>query len=204
MTAPPRAHDPGKVIRGVGDEAAGSRRGVFIDRDGTLIREKDYLDDPAGIDLVPGAVEAIRSLRAAGLAIVVITNQSGIARGLYGEEDYLAVARRLDEILNDARAPADGTYYCPHHPRFTGPCPCRKPGTGMYREAAQDLDLILQGSYYIGDRAKDTVPALTLGGTGILVRTGYGRDEEEQVPGGVLVVDDLPAAARWILEREAG
>lgn len=197
-------HDPGKTIRGVGDEAVGSRRAAFVDRDGTLIQEKEYLADPEGIRLVPGAVEALRSLREAGLAIVVVTNQSGIARGLYAEEDYRAVARRLDRILEEAGVAPDGTYYCPHHPRFTGPCPCRKPGTGMYREAAEDLDLALQGSYYIGDRVKDTVPARVLRGNGILVRTGFGRDEEADAREDVVVVDDLPAAARLIAGRETG
>lgn len=193
-----------EVVRGVGDEARGRRRAAFVDRDGTLIQEKEYLADPEGVRLVPGAAGAIRSLRRLGLAVVVVTNQSGIARGLYGEEDYRAVARRLDRVLEEAGAPVDGTYYCPHHPELTGPCPCRKPGTGMYRQAARDLDLVLEGSYYIGDRLKDAVPALALGGTGILVRTGYGDEEERGAPDGVLVVADLPAAARLIGDLESG
>lgn len=202
--APRATHDAGKVVRGVGDEATGSRRAVFIDRDGTLIQEKEYLADPEGVQLVAGAVEALRRLRGLGLAVVVVTNQSGIARGLYEEDDYRAVARRLARILDDAGVLPDGTYYCPHHPSFTGPCPCRKPGTGMYREAARDLDLMLQGSYYVGDRVKDTVPARVLRGTGILVRTGFGGEEETDAPADVLVVDHLPAAADLITRREAG
>lgn len=175
-----------------------------MDRDGTLIQEKEYLADPEGVRLVPGVAEAIRIFRELELAVVVVTNQSGIARGLYDEDDYRAVARRLDRVLDETGVPVDGTYYCPHHPEHTGPCPCRKPGTGMYRQAARELGLTLEGSYYIGDRVKDALPALALGGTGILVRTGYGGEEESRAPEEVLVVDDLRAAGHLIRARESG
>lgn len=180
------------------------RRAVFLDRDGTLVKERSYLADPEGVELVEGAPGAIRSFRALGLAVVVVTNQSGIARGLYSEADYEAVARRLDRILEAEGAPVDGTYHCPHHPEYTGPCPCRKPGTGMYRTAARELGVVLEGSYYVGDRGKDVLPALALRGTGILVRTGYGKEQEEEVHHKTRVADDLPAAARLIVELEAG
>jgi D-glycero-D-manno-heptose 1,7-bisphosphate phosphatase len=172
---------------------------VFIDRDGTLIVEREYLSDPEGVTFVPGAEGAVRRLRDQGFAVVVVTNQSGIARGLYTEEAYHAVARRLDELLTLASAPVDATYYCPHHPDFTGPCECRKPGTGMYRAAARDLGLDLADSFYVGDRLKDVLPAQELGGRGILVRTGYGREEEARLPHGAHVADDLPQAVEWIL-----
>lgn len=176
----------------------GLRRAVFLDRDGTLIVEREYLADPEGVAFVPGAEEAIRRLREAGLVVVVVTNQSGIARGLYTEEAYHAVAQRLDELLARASAPVDATYYCPHHPDLTGPCDCRKPSTGMYRAAARDLGLDLACSFYVGDRLKDVLPALELGGKGILVRTGYGREEEKALPAGAEVVDDLTAAVELI------
>jgi D-glycero-D-manno-heptose 1,7-bisphosphate phosphatase len=169
-----------------------------LDRDGTVIVEREYLADPQGVAFVPGAEEAIRRLTEAGLVVVVVTNQSGIARGLYTEEDYHSVARRLDELLARASAPVDATYYCPHHPDCTGPCDCRKPSTGMYRTAARDLGLDLAGSFYVGDRLKDVLPALELGGKGILVRTGYGREEEKALPAGAEVVDDLTAAVELI------
>lgn len=178
-----------------------SRKAVFLDRDGTLIRERDYLADPDGVDLLPGVVEALRLLAGAGLALVVVTNQSGIARGLYSQDDYHAVARRLGEELSRRGVEVDATYFCPHHPRFTGPCECRKPKTGMYVQAARELGLDLAGSYFVGDRKKDVTPAATLGGTGILVRTGYGRDEETKVEEGVSVVDSLLDAARLILPQ---
>lgn len=188
---------------GEGGARTGSpRRAAFLDRDGTIMVEREYLSDPEGVELVPGTVEAIRDLREAGLAVVVVTNQSGIARGLYTEDDYHAVDRRLQAVLGAAGVKPDATCYCPHHPDFTGPCECRKPGTGMYREAAADLDLALEGSYYVGDRIKDVLPARTLGGTGILVRTGFGREEEDALPEGFHVVDDLPAAVRMIIDLE--
>lgn len=180
---------------------APSRPAVFLDRDGTVMEEREYLADPAGVRLVPGAAEAIRSLGAAGFAVVLVTNQSGIARGLYREEDYRAVAARLDEVLQAAGAPVEATYYCPHHPDHTGPCDCRKPAPGMYRRAARDLDLDLARSWYVGDKPSDVEPALALGGRGVLVRTGYGRESEEHVPADVEVVDDVLGAARRIVDR---
>jgi D-glycero-D-manno-heptose 1,7-bisphosphate phosphatase len=176
---------------------------VFLDRDGTLIREADYLADPDGVELLPGVPEALRRMRGAGLALVVVTNQSGIARGLYGEGDYRAVAARLDQVLAAERAPVDATYHCPHHPDVSGPCDCRKPDLGMHRAAARDLGLDLRRSWFVGDKASDVGAARAAGGRGVLVRTGYGRDAEAAgaVPSDVRVVDDLAAAADWIVEH---
>ena len=182
----------------------GLRPAVFVDRDGTLLEECHYLADPACVRLVPGAVHALASLRAGGFALVVVTNQSGIARGLYRLEDYHAVARRLEAVLAQAGVPVDGTYFCPHHPDFTGPCACRKPGVGLYVAAAGELGLDLRSSWYVGDKITDVLPALELGGKGILVRTGYGRDLEATVPGAVSVVNDLAAAAALIQTSPAG
>lgn len=176
-----------------------SRRAVFLDRDGTLIQERDYLADPEGVSLLPGVPEALRLLAEGGFALVVVTNQSGIARGLYTLDDYYAVAHRLDADLRRTGVELDATYFCPHHPDLTGPCECRKPNTGMYVQAARDLGLDLSDSFFVGDRQKDVVPAATLGGTGILVRTGYGLEEEVAVGEGTIVVDSLLDAARLIL-----
>jgi D-glycero-D-manno-heptose 1,7-bisphosphate phosphatase len=176
-----------------------SRRAVFLDRDGTLIQERDYLADPGGVALLPGVVEALHLLVGAGFALVIVTNQSGIAQGLYSLDDYHAVARRLDEELTREGVEVDATYFCPHHPQFTGPCECRKPKTGMYVQAARELGLDLAGSFFVGDRKKDVEPAVALEGTGILVRTGYGLEEEPAVEDGTRVVDSLLDAARLIL-----
>lgn len=179
------------------------RPAVFVDRDGTLIRERDYLSDPDGVDLLPGVPEALNALQNAGYLVVVVTNQSGIARGLYTLEDYRAVELRLNQILADKGVVVDGTYFCPHHPDFTGPCRCRKPDTGMHRRAKKDLKIVFVRSYYIGDRIKDVLPADELGGTGILVRTGYGRAEEPGAPASAVIVDDFPHAAAHILGEGA-
>lgn len=181
------------------------RPAVFLDRDGTLIREADYLADPAGVELIPGVPDALRALRRAGYALVVVTNQSGIARGLYSDDDYRRVAARVDEVLAQERAPVDATYHCPHHPDHGGPCDCRKPSLGMHRRAAEALGLDLAASWYVGDKASDVLPALATGGRGILVRTGYGRHTETggEVPEGTAVVDDLSEAAELVLARSS-
>lgn len=180
------------------------RPAIFLDRDGTLVEDRDYLADPDGVVLIPGTVDALRELRAAGYALVIVTNQSGIARGLYGESEYQAVTERLKRVLQEAGAPVDAVYHCPHHPDVDGPCPCRKPGTGMHEQAARDLGLDLAASWYVGDKLSDVLPAEVLGGRGILVRTGYGRDEEPGLRPGAVAADDLAAAARQILGVDQG
>lgn len=170
------------------------RPAVFIDRDGTIIEETEYLSDPAGIVVIAGTFEALRELREAGFVLVTVTNQAGIARGYYTTSDYQAVASRLDEVLAESGASVDRTMYCPHHPDHGGPCPCRKPATGMFREAAADLGIDLTASYYVGDKVSDVLPAVELGGQGVLVRTGYGTEHETDLPAEIWVVDDLRSA----------
>lgn len=174
------------------------RPAAFLDRDGTLIVDREYLADPEGVELVPGTAEALHLLRGAGYALVVVTNQSGIGRGLYTEADYQAVRRRLDEVLAAEGIRLEGSWHCPDDPR-AGDVPCRKPNTGMHRAAAGALGLDPRRSLFIGDRVSDVLPARELGGRGILVRTGYGREHEGLVPEGTLVADDLLAAARAVL-----
>lgn len=176
-----------------------ARPAAFLDRDGTVIVERHYLSDPDQVELVPGAAAAMRALRDAGYALVIVTNQSGIARGLYTEAAFRAVQDRLESILAAEGVALDGVYHCPHHPDFSGPCECRKPGLGMYRRAARELGLDLARSVYVGDRIKDVVPARILGGIGVLVRTGYGADEAERVPAGIEIAADLAAAAGVVL-----
>jgi len=172
---------------------------VFLDRDGTIIREAHYLADPERVELVPGAAPALRALKDGGYRLIVVTNQSGIARGLYTEDDYRAVWKRLDQVLAKGGVRLDATYYCPHHTGRPYICDCRKPALGMYRRAAVEHHVDLALSWYVGDKVTDVLPSVALGGRGILVRTGYGRDHEARVPEGVRVVDDLAAAASLIL-----
>lgn len=167
------------------------RPAVFLDRDGTIIQEREYLADPDGVELIPGVAAALGALAGLGYALVVVTNQSGIARGLYTEADFQAVQRRLEELLAADGVRFDAVYHCPHHPDVTGPCECRKPGTGMYRAAAAQLGLSTERSAYVGDRLRDVLPARELGGRGYLVLTGYGAAEAGSVPGDVTVISDL-------------
>jgi D-glycero-D-manno-heptose 1,7-bisphosphate phosphatase len=174
---------------------------VFLDRDGTVVEERDYLSDPAQVQLLPGAAAAIRRLRDAGFAVVIVTNQSGIARGLYGEDAYRAVQGRLKELLERGGAAVDASYHCPHHPDFSGPCACRKPGPALYGMAATDLGISLERSWFVGDKVSDVQGAARFGGRAILVRTGYGRQEEARLPPGVPAVANLAAAAALILSE---
>jgi D-glycero-D-manno-heptose 1,7-bisphosphate phosphatase len=183
----------------VRSEGAPLRPAVFLDRDGTLIQEAEYLSDPADVELISGAIEGLARLREAGFVLVLVTNQSGIARGRFSVTQYEAVAHRLDSLLAREDLSLDGTYYCPHHPEFTGDCLCRKPAAGMFREASQDLGLDPTQSVFVGDRVRDLLPALELGGEGVLVRTGYGKTEEENLPDVFHVADDLLQAAEMIL-----
>lgn len=174
-------------------------RAVFVDRDGTVIREREYLWDPADVELLPGAAQALAAFQAAGYAIVIVTNQSGIARGYYGEADYRAVEAEVERQLAAAGVSVLGSYFCPHHPEETGPCDCRKPATGLFERAGRDHDLDLTRSVYVGDRLRDVEPGRVLGGAAVLVRTGYGQREAAGAADEVLVMDDLAAAASRLL-----
>lgn len=175
------------------------RPAVFLDRDGTLIEERSYLADPAGVRVLPGVVDGLRALRAAGYKLIVVTNQSGIARGLISEAQYERVRRRLDALLTLGGAALDGVYHCPHHPAITGVCGCRKPGVELYERAAADHAIDLRRSAFVGDKPADVEPAAVLGGRGILVRTGYGVMSESSVAPDVRVADDFAAAVALIL-----
>lgn len=156
------------------------RPAAFLDRDGTLIHDAHYLRDPALVRLLPDVAAPLRRLADAGYALVVITNQSGIARGLLTEMDYQAVRARLDALLAAEGVTLDASYHCPHEPERSGPCECRKPGTLLHRTAARDLGLDLVRSLYIGDRFRDVAPALALGGHGILVPSADTPGDERE------------------------
>jgi D-glycero-D-manno-heptose 1,7-bisphosphate phosphatase len=173
---------------------------VFLDRDGTIIEDTGYLHEPGKVQLIPGAAEAIRRLNQAGVLVVVASNQSGIARGMYTLAEYSAVQRRLVELLETHGAMIDGAYFCPHHPQFTGPCECRKPSVKLFHDAQAALDIDFTRSWWVGDLLSDVQPARQLGGHGILVMTGKGNLHQGQARAiGVTVVADLQAAAEEIL-----
>ncbi len=145
------------------------RPALFVDRDGTIIADAHYPSHAAQVRLLRGAAAAIARANAAQVPVVVVTNQSGIGRGMISQAQYEDVRARIDDLLVSAGARIDATYHCPHWPSLHGPCDCRKPGLGMYQRAAEDLDLTLHASAYIGDRWRDVQPARDTGGIGILV-----------------------------------
>ena len=179
---------------------AESSPAVFLDRDGTIVEDPGFLHEPGKVKLLSGAAEAIRRLNEHGFLVITVSNQSGLARGRYTVEDYSAVQRRLVELLEGHGAHLDGSYFCPHHPRISGPCECRKPGSKLFLEAREALDLDFANSWWVGDRLSDVQPALALGGHGILVATGEGNLHQGQARAlGVMVVADLQEAADQIL-----
>jgi D-glycero-D-manno-heptose 1,7-bisphosphate phosphatase len=146
----------------------------------------------------------VTRLNTAGLEVVIVTNQSGIAQGFITPEEYAAVERRVAERFEEMGARIDGTYHCPHHPSVDGPCECRKPGTLLHRRAAEERRLDLRASWAVGDRLSDLEPLRALGGRAILVRTGTGADHEDRAAAeGYPVADDLGAAVDQILGRRS-
>ena len=181
-------------------EVRPARPAVFLDRDGTIILDRDYPRDPDGVALLPGAPAAIRELNRHGVPVVVVTNQSGIARGIVTVDDYEAVHGRMVELLRAEGASILDAYMCPHLPEITGPCECRKPGTLLYRRAAADHHLALDRSAYVGDRWRDVAPALALGGRGILVPSpSTPRGDRERAEREAEVVPELGVAVARIL-----
>lgn len=167
-------------------ESGAERIAVFLDRDGTIIEDKDYLSDPDGVELIPGVAEAIVRLNQRGIRAILVTNQSGVARGYFTVGTVEAIHRRLAELLTGENAFLDSIYFCPHLPHDIlpvdrPPCDCRKPETGMVLRARSDHDIDLEKSFFIGDRLTDIELAERVGGTGILVRTGYGRKTLEEI-----------------------
>ena len=177
-----------------------TRRAAFLDRDGTLIWDPGYLHEVDKVRLLDGAGRAVRQLNGAGYLVVIVTNQAGIARGLYGVADYEAVHARMLELLAAENARVDASYFCPHHPEFGGACDCRKPGLKLFRDAERDLGLDLPRSVWVGDRLSDIEPARLLGGRAFLVETGHGEAHREQARVlGVPAVRDVAAAAAEIV-----
>ena len=169
---------------------------AFLDRDGTLIRDTGYVSRPDEVELLAGAAEAVRLLNEAGIPVVVVTNQSGIGRGLFDLAAYLAVEARLSELLSARGAKLDATYFCPHAPEDR--CDCRKPGLALYRRAADELGVETAGALFAGDRVRDVLPASRLGGRGMLVG-GHEEPYDGPVPPGVVRVPDLLTGIRELL-----
>lgn len=170
-------------------------RYVLLDRDGTIIKEQDYLRDPAGVELLPGAASGMRRILDAGWRIVIVTNQSGIGRGYYTESDYAAVNARLLELLSAEEVQVDGVYHCPHAPGMA--CDCRKPLTGMAEAAAHEHGFALDTCVVAGDKPADVELGRAIGAKSILVRTGYGRQHETECNPDY-IADDLDGVADYV------
>ncbi len=175
------------------------RRAVFLDRDGVLVREVDYLSEVSQLQVLPGVPGAMKALRAAGYKVVVVTNQSGVARGYFSLTRLAAIHRELKKRLARAGAKWDALYFSPH--AADSGHPMRKPGTGMLKAAQKRFGLDLRASFLVGDTTTDIKTAHNAGCTAVLVRTGYaGRDGKHDAKPDK-TCRDLAAAARWILSR---
>jgi D-glycero-D-manno-heptose 1,7-bisphosphate phosphatase len=185
------------------------RRAVFLDRDGTIVEEAGYLDRLERMVFFPFSVDAVRVLNRGGFAVVVITNQAGIARGIVKETFVAEAHQHIAETLAAGGARVDAFYYCPHYPdgvleQYRTACDCRKPQPGLLRRAADDLQLDLQRSFVVGDRWHDVAAGHAVGARGVLVRTGLGRKDELAPHAGTepdAIVDNVMEAAAWILQQ---
>jgi D-glycero-D-manno-heptose 1,7-bisphosphate phosphatase len=182
---------------------------VFLDRDGTVIEEIGYLDRVERLSLYPFSIDAIRVLNRSGFRVVLVTNQSGIARGFFTEAIVDEVHRHMAALLAEGGAHIDAYYYCPHHPDgtiepYAQRCECRKPARGLVDRAVDAFGIDPRRSFVVGDRWLDVELARTVGGRGILVRTGYGAIEERRPRPPLAadaVVDNLIGAVGWILRH---
>jgi D-glycero-D-manno-heptose 1,7-bisphosphate phosphatase len=182
---------------------------VFLDRDGTLIEESGYLDRLDRLVFFPFTTDAVRLLNRAGFAVVVVTNQSGVARGLLPEAFVHETHRFITDRLAKGGACIDAYYHCPHHPdgivaEYRERCECRKPQPGLLRRAAADLDLGLERSFVVGDRWQDLDAGKAVGARTVLVRTGVGRLTELAQRDGAkpdATVENLIEAVSWILRQ---
>ena len=193
---------------------------VFVDRDGTINEEVGYLDRMEKLQLIPGSAEAIRLINESGMKAVVITNQSGIARGFYDESFVEQIHSSLQDALRAEGAVIDAFYFCPHHPtagrgEYLQTCDCRKPAPGMLLRAAAELQIDLTHSWLVGDTLTDIEAARRAGVRGILVRTGYGDESAKALATGpesqgsvtirpVHIAANLREAVAWIMEDRKG
>ena len=212
--SPDAAHPDADVLERACERLASRGRGlglrpaVFVDRDGTLVVEVGYLANPDDIQLLPGVPAALRELRAAGYALVVVSNQSGVGRGLFPLSRVLEAMARLRRELRAHGVELDAIYFCPHRP--DAGCACRKPEPELLKQAAANLRLSLRESAMVGDKRLDAETGRRAGARGVLVRTGYGRDEEQRDtaeggwPAPHHVANDLAAAVPWLIEQHPG
>jgi D-glycero-D-manno-heptose 1,7-bisphosphate phosphatase len=185
------------------------RPALFLDRDGVIVDEAEYLADPAQLRLLPGSAEAIAEVNRQGVPVVVVTNQSGVARGYFPESRIAEIHEQLDRLLAGQGGHITRYYYCPHHPTegrspYRVDCQCRKPRPGMLLRAARELSLDLHESYLVGDKLSDLEAGASAGCRTVLVRTGYGRALADTLEPGLnleMIANDLREAVRFCLPR---
>ena len=181
-------------------------KAVFLDRDGTIIEDSGYVSTPEQVHFIPGSIAAIKKLNAAGFKVIVITNQSGVARGFFGEDMLQTIDKTVHRQILNGGAHLDAIYYCPHHAEYGAypykqACSCRKPGTGMIDKAAKDLDLDLARSFLIGDHSCDIAAGKKAGLKTVFVTTGHGAKEQANLTEQPdQIAADLAAAVDWILK----
>lgn len=159
----------------------GALQAVFLDRDGTIIEDVHFIKSPKQVRLISGAAEAIKRINDAGSLVIVVTNQSGIARKMSTVRDYEAVREHYEALLEKSGAHIDRSYYCPHHPEVDGQCKCRKPGTLLFEQAMKEFSLVPERVAYVGDRWRDVAAAKKLGGRGIIVPSGMTTRDDHRL-----------------------
>ena len=176
---------------------------VFLDRDGVIVHEVDYLVDPKQLKLLAGSAKAIARLRAAGFKLIVISNQSAVARGMLTLKGLARITRTMNALLKAKGARLDGIYYCPHHPEAGRriKCACRKPGQAMVRRAVKRFRIDRGRSFYVSDTTTDMMTTERAGVPGLLVGTGYGGKDGAYRARPFKRFKDLARAAAWIIER---
>ncbi len=184
-----------------------AQTGIFIDRDGTINDEVEFLRTPEQLHLIPHSADAISQLNELGLRVFILTNQSGIARGILTEDELCGIHARLLQLLENQNARIDKIYYCPHHPEgsiesYRKVCECRKPKPGLFRRAAEEYNIDLSRSYVIGDKMIDIQAGNNCGARTILVLTGYGKTELEHCHRNSMRIDyiaeDLYEAVQFV------
>jgi histidinol-phosphate phosphatase family protein len=175
---------------------------VFLDRDGTIMEDAHYIKSPEKVRLLPGAAAAVKRINDAGIPVIVITNQSGIARGIFTVEDYEKVRTRFESLLRDEGAHIDASYYCPHLPDDPPVCNCRKPGIQMFEQAIAEHGIDSRNAAYIGDRWRDVVASKKLGGRSIVIESSEttAEDRRRTREDGFETAPDLQTAVARLLD----
>ncbi len=179
------------------------RPALFLDRDGVVIEQVAYLHDPSQVRLEKGVAENLKRLHDAGFAVVVITNQSGVARKLFSLADVEKIHEKIQQLLAANNEKIDAFYICPHHPKYDVDCNCRKPKPGLILQAVRELDLDLKHSVMCGDKISDVQCGINAGcAKSLLIRTGYGREEENAArQAGMDVCEDFTALTNIVLNK---